>query len=76
VILCGGRQSKLLSKIEILEAFDRQTGQYVVSEKTAQQWGLAQGHDLRMSPVRTVDPEIADEVFERLLKLGNKDARD
>jgi hypothetical protein len=73
LIICGDRQqSKLLPKVEVLEEFDARTKQYVVRRETAQKWGLTQGHDLRMSPVRTVNPGIADEVFERLLKVGNK----
>jgi hypothetical protein len=27
-----------------------------------------------MSPLRTVDPEMADEVFERLVELGSTEA--
>jgi hypothetical protein len=76
VIICGDRQrSKLLPKVEVLEEFDAQTKQYVVRPETAQKWGLTQGHDLRMSPVRTANPGIADEVFERLLRLESAKAR-
>ena len=76
VIICGDRrQSKLLPKVEVLENFDRKAKQYIVSRGTAQNWGLTEGHDLRMSPVRTVDPGIADRVFDRLLELGRTEAR-
>ncbi len=75
VIICGDRrQSKLLPKVEVLENFDARIKQYIVRRQTAQKWGLSEGQDLRMSPVRTVDPEMADEVFERLVKLGSTEA--
>ena len=75
VIICGDRrQSKLLPKVEVLENFDARIKQYIVRRHTAQKWGLSEGQDLRMSPVRTVDLEMADEVFERLVKLGSKEA--
>ena len=76
VIICGDRrQSKLLPKIEVLEDFDPKARQYIVSRGTAQKWGLTEGHDLRMSPVRTADRAMADKVFERLIKLGSTEAR-
>ena len=72
VIICADRKrSKLLSKVEVLEAFDRDSRQYVVGKMTAQKWGLTEGHDLRMSPVRTVDPQLAEMVFDRLDKLDS-----
>jgi hypothetical protein len=75
VIICGDRhQSKLLPKVEVLEEFDPRTKQYPVGRETAQKWGLTEGKDLRMSPVRTVDPAMANEVFERLVKLGATEA--
>jgi hypothetical protein len=71
VIICGDRQqSRLLPKVEVLEKFDAATKRYTIRGETAKKWGLTEGHDLRMSPVRTADPEIADEVFERIVQLG------
>jgi hypothetical protein len=76
VIICGDRQqSKLLPKVEVLEKLDPRTKQYPVGRATAQKWGLTKGKDLRMSPVRTVNPGMADQVFERLVKLGSTEAR-
>ena len=75
VIICGDRkQSRLLSKVEALEAFDARARKYVVSKETARKWGLTQGHDLRMSPVRTVDPQLAEQVFDRVLMLGARNS--
>lgn len=76
VIICGDREeSKLLRKVEVLEFFDPAIEQYVVGKTTAEKWGLTQGHDLRMSPVRTVDSAMADEVFDRLVRLGSAETR-
>ena len=72
VIICGDRQqSRLLPKVEVLADFDTNVKQYIVSRQTAQEWGLTEGHDLRMSPVRTVDRSMADEVFDRIVRLGS-----
>ena len=72
VIICGDRQqSRLLPKVEVLADFDTNVKQYIVSRQTAQEWGLTEGHDLRMSPVRTVDRAMADEVFDRIVRLGS-----
>jgi hypothetical protein len=75
VIICGDRQqSRLLPKVEVLADFDTNIKQYIVSRQTAQEWGLTEGHDLRMSPVRTVDRAMGDEVFDRLVRLGSAEA--
>lgn len=69
VVICGNRrESRLLTKVEVLEAFDSDTKNYIVSEATTKKWGLTQGHDLKMSPVRTIAPDKVkvDEVYARL----------
>jgi hypothetical protein len=67
LIICGDRkESRLLTKVAALAEFAPQTKNYVLGKKAGEKWGLTTGHDLKMSPVRTVAPNQVDEVYDRL----------
>lgn len=67
LIICGDRkESRLLTKVEVLAEFAPQTKNYLIGKATAEKWGLTVDHDLKMSPVRTVAPSKVDKVYAQL----------
>ncbi len=71
LMICADRkESKLLTRVEVLASFDPGTRNYIINASTGAKWGLTSGHDLKMSSVRTVKPECADVVFKRLKELS------
>jgi len=68
ILICGKKSdSRLLSKVEPLAPLS--DGAYIIGADKARKWGLKTNANLTRCSLRTVDREVAKDVFERLKAL-------
>ena len=67
ILICGRKQSRLLSKVEFLAPL--KNGAYIIGSDAENKWGLKHKADLTRCSLRTVNHAVTNEVFERLKTL-------